>query len=106
MEKIEYPKCVYHKELPAQIVQSKEEHAALGKGWEEAPHAKLEKQTEEADEQAPNQSQTDEIPDIKKEDFVSLTVAQLKAKLIAKGAKEKDLKGLHKDELIADLGAL
>lgn len=33
----EYPKVLYHKSEPAQIVESKAEQDALGKGWTETP---------------------------------------------------------------------
>ena len=36
-DKIEYPKWLYHKSLPAAIVQNKDEHDALGEGWFEHP---------------------------------------------------------------------
>lgn len=35
--KIEYPKYLYHATEAAQVVQSKEEHEALGEGWQESP---------------------------------------------------------------------
>ena len=45
-KKIEYPKFVFHKTQGHKIVQTKEEHEALGKGWEETPAAFNKKQDE------------------------------------------------------------
>ena len=36
---VEYPKWLYHKELPAKLVQSEEEHVALGMEWRESTRA-------------------------------------------------------------------
>lgn len=44
-----YPKWLYHKTKDAVIVNSKEEHDALGKGWQETPYEKPEKQVEKAE---------------------------------------------------------
>lgn len=54
-----YPKWLYHKTRDAVIVNSKEEHDALGKGWQETPYEKPEKQIEKAEKQAA--SKTEEI---------------------------------------------
>lgn len=34
-----YPKWVYHSEKEPMIVQSKDHHDSIGKGWEESPAA-------------------------------------------------------------------
>lgn len=39
MKYIEYPKWLYHAELPAVVVETPDEHAALGEGWEDSPAA-------------------------------------------------------------------
>lgn len=36
---VTYPTYLYHRDLPAIIVKSKEEHEALGAGWEDSPSA-------------------------------------------------------------------
>lgn len=41
-----YPKWLYHKSEEPKVVKSKEEHEALGKGWEESPEAFAEKKAE------------------------------------------------------------
>ena len=51
LDYIEYPKWLYHKELPAKLVQSEEEHAALGMEWHESARA----QTVQKDEILPRE---------------------------------------------------
>ncbi len=36
---IEYPKWLYNRHLAAALVNTPEQHAALGKGWESTPAA-------------------------------------------------------------------
>lgn len=50
-----YPKWVYHRELPAKIVQHEQEHQALGGGWKESPvdHEQPELLIEEAPTDVP-----------------------------------------------------
>lgn len=45
MEKIEFPKWVYHKTKDAIIVHTDDEIKALGKGWSEKPVEKSDKKT-------------------------------------------------------------
>lgn len=99
--KNEYPKWIYHENEAPKLVKTKEEHDQAGKGWEETPFAVSEKSNEAQKESKANQSE-----EIKKVDFVAMTVAELKAALIGKGVPEADLKGLKKDELIVKMGTI
>lgn len=95
-----FPKWFFHKEIcpDGKIIRSEAEYESLGAGWVESPSLfeVVETPKEEAIE---NQ-------EIKKIDYVAMTVPQLKAALIEKGIKEEEVKGLKKDELIVKLGSL
>ena len=100
-----YPKWLYHKTLPEKVVNSKEEHDALGKGWEETPAAFDKKSDEASQESTGDKNQGSKEPDIKKVNFAAMTVKELKEALIKNGKTEEELKTLKKDELIVLLGA-
>lgn len=103
-----YPKWIYHETLDAKIVNSKEEHEACGKGWEETPAAFDKKQNEKTEKPTASENEkvgTCEGSELKELNLIALTVAELKKILIEKGKKESELKGLKKDDLIALIGA-
>jgi hypothetical protein len=50
MEKIEFPKWVYHKTKDAVVVHSDDELKSLGKGWSEKPVSKLETKTQDLEQ--------------------------------------------------------
>lgn len=105
--KLEYPKWLYHKTEPAKIVQNKEEHESLGKGWEETP-AVFAKESDETPEKSPadkGESEQGKAP-IKEKDFTKMSVKELKAYLLEKGVAEESLKKANKDELIVMVGNL
>ena len=102
-----YPKWIFHKTLPAMIVETKEEHDAQGPEWKETPAAFIEEQAS-----APEKSATDKAEGeqgsapIKEVDFTKMKVADLKAYLSERGVPAEEVEGLKKDELIAKIGSL
>ena len=55
--KVEYPKWIYHKTQDAKIVQTKEEHDEVGKGWQETPFEVSEKQDPKIEESSTSSNQ-------------------------------------------------
>lgn len=109
---------LYHKSLGAKVFQSKESFdQALKDGWVDSPSkleaqdAKLVEETQHSEDQKPDaqaDEQTASKPEagqeLKKADFATKSVKELKDYLLEKGKTEKELKGLKKDELISLIG--
>ena len=110
-----YPKWLYHKTEAPKIVQSKEEHEKLGKGWEETPAAFDKKQDAKAEKPASvptkdgsdaGSSENPPAPETEADQLNALTVKQLQDLLIERGKvkKKTELKGLDKAALIEMVG--
>lgn len=76
----EFPKWIYHKDLPARMVNSKEEQDMWGEDWKESPaeHIKEEK-------------------DLSLED---MTEEEIKKIALEKGVSKKKVKELSKEQII------
>lgn len=59
MSKIEYPKYLYHESKEPVVVNSKDEHEELGKGWEETPAAFNKKSDAKSEKQKTNKDETE-----------------------------------------------
>lgn len=118
---MQYPKYLYHKTEAPKIVQTKEEHEALGKGWEETPAAFDKKQTPQTSQpQAGSDETGDQIGSgdntdsqdpaltapIDLADFANKSKAELIEFLVSKGVPEKGLKAKKVDDLISMIGKL
>lgn len=102
-----YPKWIFHKTLPAKIVETKEEHDAQGPEWKETPAAFSEEQTQASEEPKADKAEGEQgAAPIKEADFTKMKVADLRAYLIEKGVAADEVEGLKKDELIAKIGSL
>lgn len=56
-----YPKWLYHASEAPKIVSTKDEHEALGKGWEETPAAFDKKQDEKTEKPQTDKKKTKAI---------------------------------------------
>jgi hypothetical protein len=54
LDKIEFPKFVYHKTLKPKVIKTKEEFESLGEEWQEVPFS--EEESEESEEIKPKRS--------------------------------------------------
>ena len=103
----QYPKWIYHKTIPAKIVETKEDHDAQGPEWKETPFVISEEQVAATDEPTADKAEGEQRKaPIKEADFTKMKVAELKAYLIENGVAADEVDSLKKDELIAKIGSL
>ena len=119
------PTWLYHKTLEAKVFTTEESaKEALKSGWADSPaqfegqHENLGSQTPTVDdkkqdaqtpEQTPSEDKSGEAADkpITKQNFIKMTIAELKAYLISQGVSEDAVKKIkQKDQLIAKIGEL
>ncbi len=106
-----YPKWLYHKTNQPKVVQSEEEHAGLGEGWEETPTAFDQEQAPQAEEPKADENQTGKIDEssshrghVEGEPLEKMSVKELRSLAEKAGATKAELKEFNtKAELIAFL---
>jgi hypothetical protein len=76
-----YPKWIFHKELPARIVYSKEQHSVFGEEWQESPAAFVEKE---------------KVP----KNIEDMALDELQELAIKAGVSKKKVKDLTKEQIL------
>lgn len=106
---------MYHKTQDAKLIQTKDEYATLGKDWQDTPAEFDKKSDAKTPEQAPvcdkggdtGSGDGGESKPITEENFIKMTIKELKEYLISRGVSEDVVKKLkQKDQLIARIGEL